>query len=90
MSQINNTRNKSYKDYFKNPSTYTFNFRTIDVDPTRNIIDRLNSKSSCGKEGLTVIKIFFTCEAVTLIINQSIKIGIFPNNLKLAKAIPLF
>ena len=30
------------------------------------------------------------CESVTLIINQSLTTGIFPNKLKIAKVIPLF
>ena len=30
------------------------------------------------------------CGAVTLIINQSLTTGIFPNKLKIAKVIPLF
>ena len=30
------------------------------------------------------------CESVTLIINQSLTTGIFPNKLKIAKVMPLF
>ena len=47
---ICNTGNKYYKFYLNNPSSYPFNVKTIDVDTTRNIIDRLNAKSSCRKD----------------------------------------
>ena len=50
MSKINNSENKSYRDYLNNPSSYAFNFKTINVDTTGNIINCLNPKSSCGKD----------------------------------------
>ena len=61
----------------------SLNVKTIDVDTTRNIIDCLNSKSSCGKDS-TLTQLLKSqkdniCEAVTLIVNQSIITGIFQN-----------
>ena len=58
------------------------------------IIDKLKPKSSCGIDRLSnkllkLIKIEIS-ESLTLIINQSINTGIFPNKLKIAKVLQLF
>ena len=49
---------------------------------------------SFGKDGMSnnLLKLIKNeiCESVTLIINQSLTTGIFPNKLKIAKVIPLF
>ena len=52
VSQINNTGNQAYTVYLINPRFYAFDSTLIDVDTTRSIIDRLNSKFSYGKYGI--------------------------------------
>ena len=78
----------------KRPCCNTFSFKPIDVSTTKNIIDNLNSKYSFGKYGMSnnLLKLIKNekCESVTLIINQSLTTGIFPNKLKIAKVLPLF
>ena len=93
-SQINVEGIQSYAGYLKHPCCYTFSFKPIDVSTTIKIIDNLNSKYSFGKDGMSnnLLKLITNeiCESVTLIINQSLTTGIFPNKLKIAKVIPLF
>ena len=93
-SQINVEGIQSYAGYLKHPCCNTFSFKPIDVSTTINIIDNLNYKYSFGKDGMSnnLLKLIKNeiCESVTLIINQSLTTGIFPNKLKIAKVIPLF
>ena len=93
-SQINVEGIQLYAGYLKHPCCNTFSFKPIDVSTTIKIIDNLNSKYSFGKDGMSnnLLKLIKNeiCESVTLIINQSLTTGIFPNKLKIAKVIPLF
>ena len=58
------------------------------------MINALKSKNSCGHDGLSTILLkaikHDICKPITLIINQSLYTGIFPNKLKLAKVIPIY
>ena len=89
-SQIITPNGKSYNDY---PSDSIFRFSIIEDKNTADIIRSLKTKSSCGDDGLSVklLKSIKTeiCSSVTLIINQSIITGIFPDRLKIAKVIPI-
>ena len=71
-----------------------FNIEPINEDTTIKIIDRLQPKSSHGIDNMST-KLLKTvkseiCKPITLIINQSLVTGIFPNKLKIAKVIPLY
>ncbi len=52
-SKTTTSGGKSYKDYLNNPIFHTFSFNPISMKTTVNIIDRLPSKSSCGKDGIS-------------------------------------
>ena len=58
------------------------------------IIESLKTKSSCGDDGLStkLLKEIKNeiCSSITLIVNQMITTGIFPDSLKIAKIIPIF
>ena len=69
--------------------------KPIDVSTKINIIDNLNSKYSFWKGGMSnnyllVLRLIKheICDYVTLIINQSLTTGIFPNKFKIAKVTP--
>ena len=86
--------NKSYRDYLNNPTYNHFEFSEINKQKVIEIIDKLKPKSSCGIDRLSnkllkLIKIEIS-ESLTLIINQSINTGLFPNKLKTTKVLPLF
>ena len=94
-SQIPADKGKSFKDYLHSPvNNVNFKFKLIDIKNTVNIIDGLKTKSSCGHDGLSVkilkqIK-YELSSSITLIINQSLNTGIFPERLKIAKVIPIY
>ncbi|KAI0214340.1 hypothetical protein LSAT2_000582, partial [Lamellibrachia satsuma] len=59
-----------------------------------NILDSLKHKPSCGNDGIStkLLKAIKQeiCKPLTIIINQSLATGIFPDPLKIAKVIPLY
>ena len=86
--------NNNFKDYLLYPSNTIIKLDPIDINVTEKIIDELKSKSSCGEDGLSVKLLKLIKEdiskSITLVINQSINTGIFPETLKIAKVIPIF
>ena len=74
--------------------TSSFNFSLINEEHTLKIISSLKTKHSSGHDGLSVklLKAFAPSivRRLTIILNQSLTTGIFPDLLKTAKVIPLF
>ena len=93
-SKMKNNSNTTYDDFLSNPSLSSFTFQPITEETIINIIDKLESKNSQSHDGLSskylkVIK-HETSKAITLIVNQSLNTGIFPDKLKCAKVIPIY
>ena len=84
---------KNYKYYLNKHINTVFNFQTIDEETVRKTIQNLPSKNSCGLDGISskLIKIIEPAiiKPLTLLINQVLNTGIFPDELKIAKVIPL-
>ena len=57
-------------------------------------LSKLTTSHSCSHDNLSVITLKCIaneiCECLTLIINQAITTGIFPDQLKTAKVVPIF
>ena len=74
--------------------TTVFNFENIDEETVRKTIQTLPSKNSCGLDGISskLIKIIEPAiiKPLTLLINQVLNTGIFPDELNIAKVIPIF
>ena len=73
---------------------YNFTVELITEDTTMEILNNLKPKPSCGYDGIST-KLLKTCKleickSLTLIINQTLSTGIFPDSLKVAKVIPLY
>ena len=73
---------------------HDFTFELITEETTMKILNNLKPKPSCGYDGIST-KLLKTCKleickSVTLIINQTLSTGIFPDSLKVAKVIPLY
>ena len=91
-SKIKPDSKGSYKDFLKNKTNHVFNFQTINRTIVLKTINDLPNKASCGFDNLSLIKSikFDILNSLTLIINQSLMSGVFPDKLKLAKVIPLY
>ena len=81
-------------NYLQNPILHNFTFKPIFEGTTINILDSLKPKPSCGNDGISTILLKAIkqeiCKPLTIIINQSLATGIFPDPLKIAKVIPLY
>ena len=93
-SRINTSNKQPFYSYLKKINNEKFQFTNIQPETISKIISCLQSKSSCGYDGINS-KILKQCSTsllkpITLIINQSLNTGIFPNKLKIAKVIPIY
>ena len=83
-----------FTDYLNNPTQHHFNFNTITESETLSIISKLKSKNSSGKDEISNKLLKSIKDAIakplTIIINQSLKTGVFPDALKIAKVKPLY
>ena len=86
--------NRSYRSYLNKVIHSKFDFSQTNNEEMSKIIDKFLPKTSSGIDGISMklikrIKHLIT-DSLTLIINQSLNTGIFPENLKSAKVLPLF
>ena len=93
-SSIDTQNKKPYNFYLTKIITSEFNFHLCEPDDIDKIIQSLKSKESFGHDGISVklLKSIYSSILLplTLIINQSFITGIFPDQLKIAKVVPLF
>ena len=86
--------NVKYSDYLNFEIPSVFNFEPVTEHSVSKIILQLKSGSSAGYDGLSnnIVKRLepLLCGSLTFIINQSLKTGIFPDKLKLARIIPIY
>ena len=93
-SKIKIHPDKSYKKYLVRKTLPDFNFNIIsDIDIIK-VIDHLENKTSCGVDGISnsLLKTIKSeiVQPVTVLINQMLTTGIFPDKLKIAKVVPLY
>ena len=84
----------AFTDYLDDPTEHRFNFSKVTENEIVVIINNLKSKNSSGKDGifnklLKSIKEEIS-KPLTIIINQCLETGIFPDALKVAKVKPLY
>ena len=86
--------NSSYRDYLTDRIDSQFIFRTIDNNYTIQIIKNIKTSRSIRHDGISseLLKLINNdiSAGITLIMNQSIKSGIFPDALKIAKVTPIY
>ena len=91
---INYDGNKNYGHYLNKDIHSSFTFMNIDEDAINKIIYNLPPKSSSGCDGIStkLLKVIdpVIIKPLTLLINQVLKTGTFPDKLKIAKVIPIF
>ena len=93
-ADIDSAHKQPFETYLKNKTTNTFHFEMINNSTTSKVIAHLKPKNSCGIDNLS-LKLLKQCSAhitspLTIIINQSLTSGIFPDDLKIAKVIPIY
>ena len=83
-----------YENYLNTPTDTSFSFQPIDNTVTLQLLSKLTATHSCGHNNIsnTVLKYISNeiSECITLIVNQSIMTGIYPDKLKVAKVVPIF
>ena len=86
--------NINFTSYLKNPTKNRLKFTHITEDDTIKAIDNLENKNSSGHDGISnkLLKLIghVLCKPLTLIINQMLTSGIFPDAFKTAKIIPIY
>ncbi len=92
-SKIKMPQNKYFHNYLTQNYNHTFHFQTIDDEITMSTIKKLAPKTSyrfdkISTKLLKTIKVTLV-KPITLIINQMLNTGIFPDKLKIAKVIPI-
>ncbi len=84
----------SYKQYLQTPSDTDFQIAMTTEDKTLGIINKLKNTNTAGHDGISNRMIKHVrhniSAALTLIVNQTISTGIFPDSLKIARIKPLF
>ena len=78
--------NTHFSSYLNTSIESTLNFDLIDNATTMHSLSKLTPSHSCGHDNLSAITLKCIaneiCECLTLIINQTITTGIFPNQLQ--------
>ena len=92
-SKIDTSNKRSYSSYMSRVIDSRFYFSPVGNEQTQKVINSLTSKSSSGHDGISTkfLKSIapVLIQSLTLVINQSLLSGIFPDSLKVAKVIPL-
>ena len=92
--EINVPSDKKFSHFLSDKRHENFNFTAVDENDIRKIPDKLDNKKSCGIDGISniIMKsiINILIKPITIIINQMLETGVFPDKLKVAKVIPLF
>ena len=84
----------SYTTFLKQNILSSFRFSLVTSESVEKIIQSLKPKSSSGHDEISTLLLkrisLLVSGPLTLMINQSLLTGIFPDKLKIAKVIPLF
>ena len=89
----NESHISNYKHYLENPATVNCKLEKVNENDVIKIIDKMENKTSSGYDSISnkILKHIKTeiSKSLTIIINQMLESGIFPDSLKISKIIPL-
>ena len=92
--KISRKSDKHVSTFLKQEVLSTFDFKCVDCIDVKKIIHTKAAKNSCGIDAISTKLIKMIGDDIagplTLIINQSLSTGVFPDKLKIAKVIPLY
>ena len=90
---IHKHNGSNFRDYLTSQFNCRFAFHSIDNTETLRIIKNIKTSHSRGHDGISseLLKLIAgdISNCITLIINQSLHSGIFPDKLKIAKVTPI-
>ena len=94
-SNINCTEDgQSYKVYLQNPTLKKFAFKKVNDNEVLSIINKLKNKKSRGADNISnqLLKTIKQelCKPLTVIINQMIETGVYPEKFKISKITPIY
>ncbi|MGB1899487.1 MAG: reverse transcriptase family protein, partial [Candidatus Kariarchaeum pelagius] len=93
-ADINYTGNQNFTTYLNKTINAEFSFSHVTPNQIEKVVNNLNNKHSSGADGISTIILKKILKpilpALTLIVNQTLSTGIFPDKLKVAKIIPLY
>ena len=94
-SNINCTEDgQSYKVYLQNPTLKKFAFKKVNDNKVLSIINKLKNKKSRGADNISnqLLKTIKQelCKPLTIIINQMIETGVYPEKFKISKITPIY
>ena len=93
-SIIGENTSKTHRSYLNSNILPSFGFSLVDEDHINKIMKSLKNKTSSGHDGISIKLLKYLSPALlkplTLIINQSLITGLFPEKLKVAKVQLLF
>ena len=85
--------NKHFSEYLHNPNISSMYIETVEYNEVISIVNKMKSKTSSGHDSISTKLIEQSInniiEPLTIIINTSLSTGIIPNQLKIAKVIPI-
>ena len=85
---------KNFNEYLNRPASTLFHFHPIEEKETLRIIQNLKNKSSFGHDSISNKLLKHSQEVLykplTMLINQTIATGYFPEELKLSRVKPLY
>ena len=86
--------NKTFNAYLGGEICHSFQFKEVNVQDIINAINTIESKASSGYDRISnrMLKAIknIICLPLTLIINQTLQTGVFPDALKIAKVLPVY
>ena len=92
--EIDTANKLPFDSYLQNPTPSSFQFDYTTPIDVEKIISNLKPKSSCGYDNISSKLLKYIGDIVSvplsIIVNQSLCTGIFPDKLKIAKVIPLY
>ena len=91
---IEDNSSKHFSDFLIDKPDCTFNFQEVDENTIVKIIDKFPCKTSSGPDSISMKLVKYMKNLIALpisvMVNQMLTTGIFPDRLKLAKVKPIF
>ncbi len=92
-AEIITPNSRTHRKYLTLNYNHKFKFNNVDNSTVKSIIDKLAPKTSFGFDGISTKLVKTAQDALiqplTIIINQMLNTGIFPDKLKIAKICPI-